>query len=353
MILINVGQLRDYTEKIFKAAGANKKNAKIVANALVSANLCGHDSHGVIRIGQYVKLIKKGDLAPNAEPVVARDTGNAILINGQRGFGQVTVHFGVRTVLNRMAKNEICVVGHCNLNHLGRLSDAVELLAKKGYVAFAFCNGGGPNVAAFGSRDRIFGTNPLACAFPKPNGQVLLIDFATAALAEGKLRVAKNQGKKIEPGFVLDKKGETTVDPDDFYKGGVILPMGRHKGSALSLMLELMGGVLTGAGCSIFDDYTEGNGMTLFCIKPNIFRSKSEFLRDVVRIEEAIKNAETAKGVKNIFLPGEMEKIAYQKRLKEGIPFDANSLKDILDAGDGLGVKRLGTVTEIKAKRKN
>ena len=339
MTLISAGQLRNYTEKIFRAAGATMKNAKIVSNSLVNANLCGHDSHGIIRISHYMRLIKERLLVPDTEPVIARETSSTALINGKRSFGQVVVNFGVEVVLKKMIKNEICIIGHYNMNHLGRLSDSVEPLAKRGYIAFAFCNGGGPNVAAYGSKERTFGTNPLACALPKPDRQTLVIDFATGASAEGKLRVAKNQGKKIKPGFVLDKNGEPTTNPNDFYKGGVILPIGYHKGSALSLMIEFLGGVLTGAGCSVFDDYIEGNGMTLFVLKPNVFRNKNNFLRDVTRLEGAIRNAKPAKGVKNILLPGEKEENTYQKRLKRGIPLDTKSLKDILDIGNNLGIK--------------
>lgn len=324
---------------IFVAGGVPRSKAARVAKMLVDGNLSGHDSHGVIRVRQYLNQIQSGLINPNAEPSMDVDLPSYALVNGNRGFGQITATFAIEKAIDKSNENGFAIVGCKNMSHVGRLGDYVSIAAEQGFMALAFCNGGGPNVAPFGSKDRVFGTNPIACAVPLNEGRHLEIDFASASTAEGKIQVAKLKGQNIDKGFVISGQGKMTKIPEDFYQGGAILPIGEHKGSALSLLLEIMGGIYTGAGCSSFDGYLDGNGLLFFASKPDLFRSSDAFLRDIHLLMEKAAGSSKADGVEKILLPGQKEDESRERLMKDGIVLDDNVLKILSDAAESVDVQ--------------
>ena len=266
--------LADYTSRIFQAAGTPKMTADLVGQSLVSANLAGHDSHGVIRIMQYLRQIDADEIRPLARPEVERETAVMALLNGHRCFGQLAAKTAIETGISKARGDAVAAIGLKHSGHVGRLGEWVELAAEEGLIALAYANGGrsGGLVAPFGGAERRMGTNPVAAAIPLQDRPSLLLDFATSAVAEGKVRVAMNGGKPIPEGLVLDKHGRPTRNPADLYDDGMLLPAAGHKGYSLALLTDLLGGVLTGAGGPTLPGTILGNGCCLCCStsKPSV-----------------------------------------------------------------------------------
>jgi len=315
-------ELTNFAERIFKKVGTPVHIAKLVSSFLIKGNLAGMDSHGVIRIFQYLQDIESKQLDPKAEPTIAVDKGAITVVDGHHGFGQLIADYGIDLAVKKVKVHGMSVVALRQANHIGRLGEYLLKVAKEGFVGFAVCNGGGPNVVPFGAVQRIFGTNPIACAVPVKGELPILIDASTGMAAEGRIRVAKSRGESVPLGILADKEGVSTVNPSDFYDGGAILPIGGNKGSAFSFMVEVLGGILTGAGCPSFSDYDGGNGVLFIVLDPAYFRDKNDFLNDIGIIKKKVKKAKPAKGFKEVLIPGEQEFNSDFSRKKKGIFLD-------------------------------
>ena len=225
---------------ILVASGTAPEHAEVVARSLVEANVAGHDSHGVLRLMSYVEFVQRGDVQPSAEPAVAFERGAIARVDGRRGWGQLAAQLATATAV-RLARSHgvgVVVVDRCG--HVGRVGEYVETIAAAGFVGHALCNAE-PAVAAPGTGVRALGTNPVAWAVPRGEGEPVLVDFATAELAEGKLRVAVSRGEQLKVPAVVDAQGRPSHDPATFYDGGALVPFGGHKGYALSVVAELLG----------------------------------------------------------------------------------------------------------------
>lgn len=315
-------ELREIAGKILEAAGAPTDKAELVSRMLVNANLTGHDSHGVIRIEHYVGQIRTGLINAAADPEIEIDYPSYARVKGNRAFGQVAATYAVRVAVEKATMNGMAMVGCYDMAHVGRLGDYVSMAAEADLLALAICNGGGPNVAPYGGKQRVLGTNPIACAVPIHEGDDIEIDFASAATAEGKLCVAVNKNEKVKRGLIIDRAGNPAVDPKDFYNDGAILPIGEHKGSALSLLLEIFGGIFTGGGCSVFQHYLDGNGILFFVMKPDLFRNRKDFENDVKLLRSKVIDCEVAGGFRKIYFPGQIEQEVYERLSRDGIVID-------------------------------
>ena len=249
-------QIRDIAFHVLRAAGASGNNARVVADHLANANLAGHDSHGFIRITQYVEDIRNGTIDAKAEPTVAQDHGGLVQVDGNGTFGQVVAARATGLAIERARQNGVSTVTMTNLDHTGRIGTYPEMVAVEGMASIMVTGvvGGtsGMNVAPFGGTRRKLGTNPIAIGFPYLPDSPMLLDFATSVSAEGKLRVYRNRGHLLPSAWVIDKDGEPSNDPNDYYEGGSILPLGGvesgHKGYALSVMVALLGAIAGGLG---------------------------------------------------------------------------------------------------------
>ncbi len=346
MPLIHQDALFDYAKRIFEAANVPRQHAECVARMLVDANLAGHPSHGVIRIKQYIEAIKSGDIAPQAKPALEVNTHCYANVNGNRSFGQIAATLAMEVAIKKARENGLSMVGCYNMYHVGRLGDYVAMASREGLVAVAFCNGGGPNVAPYGGRESVMGTNPIACSVPSNFGRSIQIDFASAASAEGKLNVARNKGERVREGMIQDKYGNLSTDPNDFYNGGSILPIGWHKGSALCVMMEILGGIFTGGRCSVFEGYVEGNGLLFWAMRPDLFRKRADFDKDVELLYNAVTGSEKAAGFEKILFPGEPEVEHREKSLREGITLDDKTWEIVSGIGDSLAVTFAGNTNQ-------
>ncbi|WP_051325317.1 Ldh family oxidoreductase [Glycomyces tenuis] len=318
---------------VLTAAGAPERNAGAVAASLVAADLAGHDSHGVRRLVPYVGAIRAGTLDPAAQPRVARSEGAGATVDGRGGFGQLAAALATREVRELARAHGVGVVAISRGNHIGRLSEYVEALAEAGLVGIAFCNAD-PTVAPHGGRDRLLGTNPLAWAVPRgPGESAVVIDFATAAVAEGKLALSAARGEHVPPGLLVDGDGRDSTDPADFYEGGALLPFGGaaggHKGYGLSVMIEIVGGLLSGAGISSLPGYDGTNGSVLLAVDIAAFLPADRFREQTERFCRRLSASTPAHEDRSVLVPGELEARTRAHRLQHGIPLSTATWNEL------------------------
>ena len=220
-------------------------------------------------------------------------------------------------------------------NHIGRLGEYVEMVSERSLVALMFCNSG-PNVAAFGGKTRLFGTNPFAAAIPSSDGDIV-IDFATAGTAEGKLRVAHSNGDQVPIGLVITKDGEPTSDPGAFYEGGALLPFGGHKGYCLSLLIDLLGGALSGIHPAMNSSYNLGNGTVLIAMDPDFFTGREKFNQDISEAKKLIKESPAIDLDSPILLPGDVEENTKRKN-QELVEIPAKNWELIMELEKSLAL---------------
>lgn len=340
MPVIKPTVLTEFVCRIFQAAGATEDAACLVAESLVTTNLTGHDSHGVIRVRQYLDYIAAGRLNPTAEPVIARETAIITLVDAQQSFGQVAARFAMGITIEKARAQGLAATGLFNCNHVGRLGEWVEMAAHQGLIGLAFCNTGGPGgfVAPYGSVTRLLGTDPFAAAVPLAGRPPLVIDFATSVVAEGKVRLARNQGTPVPGGWIVGPDGQPSTSPDDFYAGGALLPAAGHKGYSLALLMEFLGGILTGHGCVGLTGSTRGNGVLFLALSIEAFRPLEAFLADGAVLREHVKAAPPAPDFNEVLLPGEPEQRSTEHRQAEGIPVDETTWAQLTAAATELGV---------------
>ncbi len=340
-MLIQADLLTDFVRELFLAAGALEKSADLVARSLVTTNLTGHDSHGVIRVPQYLDAVTDGRLDPAATPVVEHETDTVTLVDGQHTFGQVVADFGIRAAIAKAETQGIAATGLKNAQHVGRLGEWVERAARQNLIGLGFCNGGTPGglVTPFGGAGRFMGTNPFAAAVPVKDNPPVVVDFATSVVAEGKVRLALNKGDRLGEGRIQDKNGHASTDPQALYDGGALLPMGEHKGSGLSFLMELLGGLLLGQGSPKFADYGKfRNGVLFIVLSVEAFRPLEPFLAESRELSDLFKTTAPALGVAEILLPGELERRTTAQRLQEGIPVDEATWAHLVGGAATLNV---------------
>ncbi len=250
VVVVPAGQLRDLVLDVLKAAGADQRNADRVAEALVSSNLCGVETHGVWQLPGYVKAIQAGDIVPTAWPEIVSETPTTALVSGNWTFGHVTAKYAMEVAMEKAQAQNVAVVGIVKAGHIGRLGEYVELAASQGLISQLW--GGGyseevPAAAPYGGRKRALHTNPVAMAFPVGQGSPMMFDFATTAISGVKVVDARDQNKPLPPDCIVDKHGNPTVNPADFFAGGAHVPFGKHKGYAFMMAAEFLGMVLTGS----------------------------------------------------------------------------------------------------------
>ena len=242
--------LRALVSLIVRRMGSNAEETEEVADHLVRANLSGHDSHGVGMLPAYVRLLQDGLLVPNQTPHTVLDAGALLVIDARRGFGQRMTADAVRRAIGRARELGACVLALRNASHVGRIGTYGELAARAGCAFTAFVNvaDGRDIQAPWACAEPRLGTNPFCAAVPGPDGPSLLLDMATTTIAAGKARVAYNKGAPVPDDCLIDAEGQPTNDPAGFIRDrtGAMLSFGRHKGSGLAVMCEIMAGAIGG-----------------------------------------------------------------------------------------------------------
>ncbi len=342
MIVKPAGALRQMVNQILSALDAPPAVAERVAAALVESNLVGHDSHGVMRMPQYVDAIRAGSLHPAGRVEIIRETPGTVFLDCGWNFGHYACAQGMQLAIDKARTQGIglAVLRHCD--HTGRIGEYATMAAEQGFVGQVICNGSLPGglVAPFGGMSRALGANPVAWAVPGgPGAPPIYLDFATAAAAHGKLEVAADKGELVPEGWILDKDGQPTRQPQDALEGGAILPFGGHKGYALGVMIELLGGGLSGVGFPILPNYRWDQGTVLTAINIEAFQPLDSFRDMVADFTQRLKARPRAPGHAEIFLPGELEWRTKQVREREGLALPEVTWDRIRAVGRTLGLE--------------
>ena len=329
-------------------AGASEEEAEIVTKFLVNANLAGVDSHGVVpNLVVYVEGIRSGSIKPGAKIEIRKDAPSTALIDGNWGFGQMTCSKAMQVAMEKAEKTGVGAVGVFNCNRIGRLADYASMAADNGMIGFITANCE-PYVAAYGGRTPVLGTNPLCYGIPAGQGRSIVVDYATSGAAEGKVRALLKR-ERLSAGWIVDSHGRPSTNPADLYEpplppdriklAGALLPFGGYKGYGLGLVVDLLAGVLTGAGSS--QDMSSGwltNGVFVMALKIENFLPLKDFEERVGRLVEAVKNSPKAQGVEEILIPGEPEVRERDKRLKNGIQISDRAWQPLLEACNHYGL---------------
>jgi len=322
MPIVKAEDLEALASRIFTARGVPESDAAWIAALLVRANLRGHDSHGVIRIAQYVASMDKGETNPTPEIRVLNETPTTAMIDGDLGFGQVVARYGIELAIDKARAGGLSAVTLQRTNHVGRLADYVELAALQGTIGLMWVNAPlSAGVAPWGGAARRLATNPHAVGIPGRDGPALLLDFATSVVAEGKMRVKFNRKEQAPSGWMLDSEGRPSTDPQKFYgpPKGSLLPMGEHKGYGLALVVEILAGILSGTGAARDGIGPVRNGTLMLVIDPRRFLPLTSFHEQVADLVAWVKSAPLVENSKGILVPGEPEARTEADRRANGI----------------------------------
>lgn len=339
---ISASRVDAIVQAIFARAGSQPEEARRMAEHLVGANLAGHDSHGVVRIPRYLEYLAKGEVFANRTLTVAFDTPVLAVVDGNMGFGQALGHDAVAVGVAKAKASGIALVGFRNVGHLGRIGAWGELAARSGVISIHFVNttGSGMRVAPFGSAAARLSTNPITITFPRPGQPPVVFDAATSVMAEGKILVAANKGEKLPDGVLYDASGQPTRDPNALYATppGALAALGLHKGSGLSIMVDLLAGTLSGGGCTAPEVKVLQNTMTSIYIDPARLPDPDFLVRESARFLDWVKSAPARDADNEVLLPGEPEQRRRAQRLRDGIEIDATTWRELGHAATVIGV---------------
>jgi LDH2 family malate/lactate/ureidoglycolate dehydrogenase len=305
-----------FARSLLQAHGVPPEDAAIIASCLVSADLRGVDTHGLCRLPIYLERVRKGLINAKPNLVPKRVTPVAASLDGENGFGFVV---GMRAMAEAIA------------------------------MAMVFSNAS-QAMPPWGSRQMLLGTNPFCLAAPAGKHRPVILDMSPAVAARGKIRRAERRGEKIPLGYALDAQGRPTIDPKAALAGGVVLPIGEHKGSGLSLFMDIFGGVISGAnfGGDVGDQYKaferpQDVGHFFLAMKPDLFISEQDYRARIDTLIERMHAAPLAEGFHEVLVPGEPEDRFEAARRRRGIPYAAGEVAALQDEAKRAGIQPLVT----------
>ncbi len=317
--------LRGLSRAIFRAQGVSERDAGIVTDVLVEANLRGHDSHGVVRIPGWVEGLEAGAINAHSAPRLVRETAGSALMDGDRGLGPVVATAACACAAGKAKQAGIGMVSVRSASHIGMLQYYTLELAAGGLIGVAMTNTE-PGMAPHGGIDRVIGTNPLSVAIPGREAPVVL-DMSTSVAARGRIVLARDRGEEIPAGWAVDSEGNPTTDPAAALEGA-LLPAGGAKGSGLAIIVDLLTGALAGAAVTtgvkgtFVMDRESTKGDLFLAIDPEAVGEREAFLDRVEELKRDVRACRPAPGTKQVYLPGEPETECRERRLKDGIPIE-------------------------------
>lgn len=344
MPTLNSDQLYALSVRILEGAGVPAEDAAIVAEELRSANLVGHDSHGVMRLMQYVQMIEDGAVRPGGEFEIVREGPAFAVADAHFNLGQVAASKALRIATDKARSEGVASVMIRNCNHVGRLGSYTCHAAHEGFAALMSVNSPGPGgVAPFGGLERKLGTNPISLAAPTQKS-ALVLDMTTSATAEGKLRVAHQKGEMVAEGLIIDGHGQPSTNPAAYYESpvGAILPLGGpllgHKGYGMSVMIDVFCGILSGSGVGRDDLPRGANGVWLLLMDIDRLLPRAEYDAWIEKYIEHLKSCRLAPGFNEILLPGEIEEHRAIQRSESGVAIPEETWRQITGLAERLGV---------------
>ncbi len=337
-------RLRGIGARILAAAGATPADARLVADHLVEANLCGHDSHGIGMVPSYVRGILGGQLDPRAHARIEDGGGALVAVDGRRGFGQVVASEATAAGMERAREVGLAMVALRGASHVGRVGSYAEQAAAGGLASVHFVNvvGHPPLVAPFRGSDARLSTNPFCVGVPRAGQPPVVLDFATSVSALGKVRVALNRGERMPDGVLVDERGRPTTDPAVMYRrpAGALLAFGLHKGYGLALACELLAGALTGGGTMPTVPHARDritNNMLSFLFDPRRLPGADRLEEEVAATIAYVKASPPADPALPVLVAGEPERASRAGRVADGIPVERATWEQLRDSAESVG----------------
>ena len=329
-------ELTEICRNVFQKLNIPTAEAEIVTRSMVDANRVGHDSHGIIHLPKYVRELEEGLIQPGAPTETLHESASIAVLDGNWGFGPVIATRAVELAIQKARQTDISSVAVSRCNETGRLGGYACLATEAEMIALLMANdhGGGTCVAPHGGVEGRLSTNPIACTVPIEGQDPIVLDMSTSVVASGKIRVKQHQDEAVPHGWLIDADGGSTTDANDFYgvPPAALLPFGgiaAHKGFGLSVIVDILSGALTGAGCSQGEDARVGNGLFVLVINVASFREFPGFSAEIERFIKYLKSAKRAAGVDVIRMPGERGWEEQRRREREGIPIDTETWAQI------------------------
>ncbi len=356
-VVVPEPRLKDFCNKVWTKLGVPAQDAKITTDVLVLADLRGIESHGVARLPRYYADLKNGWTEPTDQSKIVKETKATALIDGGQSLGQVVGHKGMELAIKKAKETAVGIVSVRNSHHYGIAGYYSLMALEQDLIGMSMTNAAPLVVPTFG-RNAILGTNPISLTAPAEKERAFVLDMATSVVPRGKLEVYDRQGKKMPPGWAVDKKGRVTEDPhavlDALSKrlGGGILPLGGegeehsgHKGYGLALMVDVLSGVLSGAATGLGVDVNKEKpnvGHFFMALDPAAFRPLDDFKRDMDRLARELKDSPKAEDQSRIYIHGEKSYARMEKFQKEGIPLSPKVVEAMRQVGTEIGVPWLG-----------
>jgi LDH2 family malate/lactate/ureidoglycolate dehydrogenase len=354
-ILLPVAQLREFSARIFEHLKVPREDASLAAGVLAASDLRGIDSHGIARLPLYVEALSAGRINPRANLQVIRDKSSVATIDGDNGLGLVVGPKANQIAMEKAERFGSGWVSVCNSSHFGIAGYYPIEALKRDLIGWAMTNAS-RLVAPLWGGERMLGTNPVAIAFPGAEEPAVVIDLATSAASYGKVDLARRENLRVPFGWIIDKNGRATDNPNDLVDGGALLPLGSetatggHKGYALAAMVDLLSGVLSGANWGPFvppfalrqelPARSVGRGIGHFfgALQIDAFMDVDQFKRRIDDWIRTFRKTKPAPGGIAPLIPGDPERKVEQVRSKEGVPLRKSVADALQDLAERTGV---------------
>jgi LDH2 family malate/lactate/ureidoglycolate dehydrogenase len=325
--------LAPFVAKVFQKVKVPESEAALVADTLVEADLRGVHSHGVMRLPIYIQRIQAGLVRPEARITTTAEGPAFARINAHNSLGQVVSVRGMDLAIRKALESGVGVVGVSQSTHFGAAAYYVMRAASERMIGVALTNTI-PLMPPVGGAGKVVGNNPIAYAIPAGRHRPVVLDIATSVVAAGKIQRARGRGDRIPQGWGVDRHGAPTDRPEEVMDGGMLLPVGSHKGFGLAMVFDLLCGPLTGAGWSAAvaglalpeHNRPQNVGHLFMALDVARFRPLAEFLAEVDGYIETVHAAPRAPGVERLYVPGEIEFETADARRRDGVPLDPHVL---------------------------
>ncbi len=334
--------MRHFAEELLRALGATDEETHIIADGLVTACLWWHpgQGQGLEKLLRYARRVRNGGIVPGVDMRFVVDRPSSALLDAAKGFGYVAAHRAMARAIEKARGSGIAMVGVRHSNHFGIAGYHARQAADAGLIGIAQTNAGA-EMAPWGSATPVLGTNPWGVAVPRGHGRdPIVLDMALTQSGKGMMRWLGRAGLPIPDSWALTPDGRRTTDPSAAMEG-TLLPVGDYKGYGLSLITDVLAGVMTGSlfGRSVFqDDRDYDVGHTMLAVDPEAFLTRADFESRLERLVDEVKSVPPIDGDRPVMLPGEAEQERARQRLQEGIPVDQQTVERLAGLAEELGI---------------
>lgn len=331
--------------KMYMAAGMNETDAHCVAHHLVTTDVRGVYSHGIMRTPIYLRRFEEKGTSPTGRPAVIRQKGSTALVDGSNAMGMVAASYAMKHAIELSREFGSATVSVTGSNHVGACAYYAMMAADADMVGFVWTINGGQIMAPWGGTEPQLGNNPFAIAVPCLTKPAVVLDMATSVVARGKIVMARKTKSPIPETWAFDREGRPTTDPEEGY-WGTVRPTGDYKGYGLTFMNAIISAILNGSsfGPDITDFYEEpgkvqNTGHLLQVIDIGAIDDATAFKKRMDDAVDYLKGGKRAEGVDEIFVPGEIEARNLERQLKEGITYPVEVIEDLKAWSFKLGVE--------------